>query len=132
MLPIFLGFFFPSSSTQSPPVLSCIFQLRVPLVVLCGMPPQHGLMSGAMSAPRIQTCETMGWPWVCFLLQPKKGKIKRRNDKVRNPDQGRLRTPGYVSSPSASPTTTPTKPSNESDMNLLISNSCTDAQQANY
>ena len=33
----------------------------MPLVVLCGMPPQYGLMSGAMSAPRIQTSETLGF-----------------------------------------------------------------------
>ena len=26
----------------------------------CGMPPQHGLMSGAMSAPRISTHKTLG------------------------------------------------------------------------
>ena len=36
------------------------FQLRVILVVACGMPPHHGLMSSAMSAPRIQTGETLG------------------------------------------------------------------------
>ena len=30
------------------------------LVVACGMPPQHGLLSGAMSAPRIRTGETLG------------------------------------------------------------------------
>ena len=30
------------------------------LVLLRGMPPQHGLMSGARSAPRIWTSETLG------------------------------------------------------------------------
>ena len=30
------------------------------MVVLCGTPPQCGLMSGAMSAPRIQIGETLG------------------------------------------------------------------------
>ena len=28
--------------------------------MLCGTPPQCGLMSGAMSTPRIRTCETLG------------------------------------------------------------------------
>ena len=36
------------------------FELWVLLVVACGMPPQHGLMSSAMSAPRIRTGETLG------------------------------------------------------------------------
>ena len=30
------------------------------LVVLCGTPPQRGLMNGAMSAPRIQIGESLG------------------------------------------------------------------------
>ena len=34
--------------------------LWVLLVVACGMLPQRGLMSSAMSAPRIQTNETLG------------------------------------------------------------------------
>ena len=37
-----LTWFFSSSSPQSPPVVSAMWTL-----------PQHGLMSGAMSAPRI-------------------------------------------------------------------------------
>ena len=36
------------------------FYLWVLLAVACGMPLQHGLMSGAMSTPRIQTGETLG------------------------------------------------------------------------
>ena len=44
--------FFPSPS-QSPPVHSCIFQLQVLLAVLCGTPPQHGLMRGSRSTTRI-------------------------------------------------------------------------------
>ena len=35
-------------------------QLWVLLVVACGMAPQHGLMCGAMSVPRIQTGKTLG------------------------------------------------------------------------
>nr|XP_044635562.1 progesterone-induced-blocking factor 1 [Equus asinus] len=34
--------------------------LQVLPVVACGMPPQHGLTSGAMSAPRTRTGETLG------------------------------------------------------------------------
>ena len=45
---------------ESPLVHSCISYLQVLLVVACGMPPQRGLMSGAMSTPRIQTSETLG------------------------------------------------------------------------
>ena len=56
---LFKDFIFPFSP-QSPPVHSCIFQLWVLLVVACGPPPQHGLMSGAMSEPRIWTDETLG------------------------------------------------------------------------
>ena len=49
-------FFFSFFSPKPPST----FQLSVLLVVACGMPPQHGLMSGAMSEPRIQTGETLG------------------------------------------------------------------------
>ena len=42
------------------PAHSCISQLYVPLVLLCGMQPQHGLTGSARSAPRIQTSEP--WP----------------------------------------------------------------------
>ena len=59
MLPIFF-FLLSPSSPQSPPVDSCIFQLWVSLVVACGTLPQHGLMSSAMSVPRIRTYETLG------------------------------------------------------------------------
>ena len=38
-------------------------QLWVLLVVACGMLPQHGLMSGAMSVPRIRTWQNPGPPW---------------------------------------------------------------------
>ena len=34
--------------------------LWVLLVVACGMPPQRGFMSSAVSTPRIQTNETLG------------------------------------------------------------------------
>ena len=51
--------FFPFSP-QSPLAHSCIFLVVGPLVVACGMPPQHGSMSGAMSVPRIWTGETLG------------------------------------------------------------------------
>ena len=54
-------FFFFSSSSQSPPVHSCnILVVEYLLVVLCGTPPQHGLMSGAMSMPGIRTHKTLG------------------------------------------------------------------------
>ena len=44
-----------------PPVHSCMFLVVGPsIVVACGMPPQHGLMSGAMSTPRIRTYKTLG------------------------------------------------------------------------
>ena len=47
-------------SSPKLPVHSCIFLLSVPLVVACGTPPQHGLISSAMSTPRIWTSETLG------------------------------------------------------------------------
>ena len=52
----FYFFFF----SQSPQYIVVYFQLWVLLVVACGMPPQHGLMSGAMSTPRTRTGETLG------------------------------------------------------------------------
>ena len=62
-LPILSFLFIPppsSSSPQSTPVPSCIFSLRVPLVLPCGTPPQRGLMSGTVSEPRIRTFEAPG------------------------------------------------------------------------
>ena len=53
-LHFFKDFIF-SFFSQSSPVHSCIF-----LVVACGMPPQSGFMSGAVSVPRIRTGETLG------------------------------------------------------------------------
>ena len=47
----FLLFFLP----KSPQYIVVYFQLWVLLAVACGMPRQHGLMSGAMSAQRIRT-----------------------------------------------------------------------------
>ena len=47
-------------SPQSPTVHSYIFQLWVLLLVAPGMLPQHGLMNGAVSVPRIQTSKTLG------------------------------------------------------------------------
>ena len=44
--------FFPFSP-KAPRYIAVYFQLWVLLVVACGTPPQHGLMSGAMSVPRI-------------------------------------------------------------------------------
>ena len=58
-LGVFWKIFFPFSP-QSPPYIVVYFSLWVLLVVACGMPPQRGLMSSAMSAPRIRTNETLG------------------------------------------------------------------------
>ena len=55
------SFSFSSSSSQSPPVYSCIFWLSVFLVVLCRKLLQCGLMSSAMSAPWIRTGKTLGY-----------------------------------------------------------------------
>ena len=58
-LVLFLGFFFlflPRSSRYK----VVYFQLWLPLVAACGTPPQHGLMSGAVSTPRIQTTKILG------------------------------------------------------------------------
>ena len=44
--------------------------LWVLLVVACGMPPQHSLMSSSMSAPRIRTKETLGCPQRSARTQP--------------------------------------------------------------
>ena len=61
MLPGSFSFFFsPTLFPQIPPVHSYIFYLWVLLAVACGMLSQRGLMSGAMSAPRIRTGETLG------------------------------------------------------------------------
>ena len=45
---------------QIPQYIVVYFQLWVLLVAACGMLPQHGLMSGAMSAPRIRNGEILG------------------------------------------------------------------------
>ena len=65
----FLYIYIFAFSPQIPPVHGCIILLWVPLVVACGMPPQHGPMSGAMSATlRIRTGETLGcWSRACEL-----------------------------------------------------------------
>lgn len=42
-----------------------------------------------------------------FSLQSEKGKMKKTNGKVRKPDEGCVRCPGCVSSPSACPPRTP-------------------------
>ena len=84
----FKDFFFPFSP-QSPLVHTCIFLVMGPLVVACGTPPQHGLMSGAMSTPRIQTSEpqghpsavrklnhsAMGWPHTAFFNEESAGNL---------------------------------------------------------
>ena len=58
----FLMFFSSPLTTPPPraPVLGCVFSLWAPLVVPCGTLPQHGLMSGTLSMPRIRTRETPG------------------------------------------------------------------------
>ena len=62
----FFLFFFPQRfyffpfSPQSTLVHRCIFFVVGPSSVVCGMPPQHSLTSSALSAPRIQTSETLG------------------------------------------------------------------------
>uniref|UniRef100_A0A9L0IJL6 KRAB domain-containing protein n=1 Tax=Equus asinus TaxID=9793 RepID=A0A9L0IJL6_EQUAS len=45
---------------RAPRYIVVYSSLWVLLVVTCGTPPQHGLMSSAMSAPRIRTNETLG------------------------------------------------------------------------
>ena len=55
----FKDFIFPFSP-KAPQYIVMYFQLWVLLVVACRMLPQHGLMSGAMSAPRIRTHESLG------------------------------------------------------------------------
>ena len=55
-LRILLCLFLP----KAPRYIVVYFYLWVLLVVACRMPPQHGLMSGAMSAPRIRTCKALG------------------------------------------------------------------------
>ena len=57
---LFLKILFSPFSPQSPPVHSCIFFVWVLLVVACGTLPQCGLMSSAMSAPRVRTNKTLG------------------------------------------------------------------------
>uniref|UniRef100_A0A9L0K6R3 Proteasome subunit beta n=1 Tax=Equus asinus TaxID=9793 RepID=A0A9L0K6R3_EQUAS len=46
--------------TMAPRYIVVYSSLWILLVVACGTPPQRGLMSSAMSAPRIQTNETLG------------------------------------------------------------------------
>ena len=53
----FLRFYFFS---PKPPVHSCIFLVVDPSIVVCGTLPQRGVMSSAMSTPRIQTHGTLG------------------------------------------------------------------------
>ena len=52
----FFSFFLP----KAPQYIVVYSSLWVPIVVACGTPPQCGLMSSAMSAPRIPTNETLG------------------------------------------------------------------------
>ena len=53
---IFFSLFLP----KAPQYIVVYSSLWVLLVVACETLPQHGLMSGAMSVPRIQTSETLG------------------------------------------------------------------------
>ena len=55
----FKGFIFPFSP-KAPWFIVVYFQLWVLLVVAYGTPPQRGLMSSAMSRPRIRTGKTLG------------------------------------------------------------------------
>ena len=52
--------FFLFSSPKPPSTQLCIL-VASPLVLLCGMAPQHGLMSGARSASRFLTGGTLGY-----------------------------------------------------------------------
>ena len=52
--------FFSFFSPKHPQYIVVYFNLWVLLVVACGMPPQCGLTSGAMSTPRIRTGKTLG------------------------------------------------------------------------
>ena len=54
---LFFSFFF---SPKPPLYIVVSSSLWVLLVVACGMLPQRGLMSSAMSVPRIRTNETLG------------------------------------------------------------------------
>ena len=55
------GFFFFLFLPKAPRyIVAYSSSLWVLLVVACGRLPQRGLMSGAMSAPRIRTDETLG------------------------------------------------------------------------
>ena len=53
-------FFFPFFSPKPLWYIVVYSSLWVLLVVVCGTLPQRGLMSSAMSAPRIRTNETLG------------------------------------------------------------------------
>ena len=55
-----ITFFFSAFSPQIPPVHSCIFWLWILLGVACGTLSRHGLMSSAMSVPKIRTGDTLG------------------------------------------------------------------------
>ena len=57
----FLRFFYFFLFLPNAPGYIVVYSLLwVLLVVACGMLPQSGLMSSAMSAPRIRTNETLG------------------------------------------------------------------------
>ena len=56
----FLKILFFAFSPQSPPYIVVYSSLWILLVVVCETLPQRGLMSSAMSVPRIRTNETLG------------------------------------------------------------------------
>ena len=56
----FLRFYFFLFLPKAPRFIVVYSSLWVLLVVACGMLPQRGLMSSAMSVPRIRTNETLG------------------------------------------------------------------------
>ena len=67
---IYLFFFF----SPKPPSTYLYTLLAALPVVLCRMPPQHGLMSSTRSTPRIRTSKTLGsWRGVCELYHSAKG-----------------------------------------------------------
>ena len=56
----FLFFFFSFFFSPHTPSAQLYIVDVLLLIVLCGTPPQRGLMNGAMSAPRIRTGQTLG------------------------------------------------------------------------
>ena len=66
----FQDFIFFLFLSKAPRYTVLHYSLWVLLVVACGTPPQRGLTSSAMSAPRIRTNETLGRPQRSARTQP--------------------------------------------------------------